>query len=440
MQSSDTIFALSSGAGKAGVAVIRVSGPEAASAIERLAGPPPKPRMATLKKLITADETVIDEGLVFWFPGPKSATGEDMAEFHVHGSPAVIEAVLRTLSSLPGLRPAEAGEFTRRAMANGRMDLVEVEGLADLLSARTEAQRKLAIAHYLGEASSAYESWRSSLIAILGRIEAAVDFADEAGVVEPAMRRAREAAAALIVEMTSALNEYGLARALRDGVKVVLAGPPNAGKSTLLNLLARREAAIVSPIPGTTRDVIEVAMDLGGVPVILTDTAGLRAKAAEEIEAIGMERAKKEAELADVLVWVTSPDAEDGPTPVAPISIRLRNKCDLESEPSSRFRNDQLSVSAKSGLGMPEFIDRLTALITERYANLEHASVIRARHQQGVSRTVALLQEFLADDSAHLEIAAERLREAATVLGRITGRIDVEDLLDHVFREFCIGK
>jgi tRNA modification GTPase len=325
-------------------------------------------------------------------------------------------------------------------MANGRLDLVEVEGLADLLSARTEAQRKLAMTHYLGEASSAYEKWRTALIAILGRIEAAVDFADEDGVAEPAIRGAHEAASALVSEMTMALAEYGRARALRDGVKVVLAGPPNAGKSTILNLLARREAAIVSPIPGTTRDVIEVAMDLGGIPVILADTAGLRAKAGEEIEALGMERSKKEAERADVLVWVTSADAEDGPTPVVPVSIRLRNKCDLESASSSRFRNDQTSVSAKSGAGMPEFIDRLTALVKERYGNLEHASVIRARHQQGVSRTVALLQEFLADDSAPLELAAERLREAATVLGRMTGRIDVEDLLDHVFREFCIGK
>ncbi|MFN0194925.1 MAG: GTPase, partial [Aestuariivirga sp.] len=199
-------------------------------------------------------------------------------------------------------------------------------------------------------------------------------------------------------------------------------------------------AAIVSPTPGTTRDVIEVTMDLGGVPVILTDTAGLRVKAAEEIEAIGMDRARKEAEQADVLVWVTSSDVEAGPTPVVPPAIRLRNKCDLESNLSSRLRNEEMNVSAKLGSGIAEFIERLTALVTARYANLEHASVIRARHQQGVSRTVALLEEFLADDSAHLELAAERLREAATVLGRITGRIDVEDLLDHVFREFCIGK
>ncbi|MFN0190670.1 MAG: tRNA uridine-5-carboxymethylaminomethyl(34) synthesis GTPase MnmE, partial [Aestuariivirga sp.] len=283
MQTSDTIFALSSGAGKAGVAVIRVSGPQAAKAVERLAARLPEPRSAALRTFRDADGAVLDRGLTLWFPHPRSATGEDVAEFHCHGSPAVIEALMRALSSMPGLRLAEAGEFTRRAMANGRLDLVEVEGLADLLSARTEAQRKLAMAHYLGEASSAYERWRASLIAILGRIEAAVDFADEAEVIEPAMRGAREAAIALVSEMTSALSEYGRARALRDGVKVVLAGPPNAGKSTLLNLLARREAAIVSPTPGTTRDVIEVTMDLGGVPVILTDTAGLRVKAAEEI-------------------------------------------------------------------------------------------------------------------------------------------------------------
>jgi tRNA modification GTPase len=440
MQPVDTIFALSSGAGKAGVAVIRVSGSRAGTVIGRLAGPLPAPRRATLRKFIASDKSVIDEGLLLWFPGPGSATGEDMAEFHVHGSPAVIDAVLRALSELPGVRLAEAGEFTRRAMANGRMDLIEVEGLADLLSARTEGQRKLAMAHYLGEASSAYEGWRASLIAILGRIEAAVDFADEADVVEPALKGARDQAVTLVSEMTLALNAYGRAKALREGVRVVLAGPPNAGKSTLLNLLARREAAIVSPIPGTTRDVIEVAMDLGGVPVILMDTAGLRAKAGEEIEAIGMERARKEAEKADVLVWVTAPDTEGDSAPVVPCSIRLRNKIDLESSSSSRPRNDDVRISARSGVGVSEFIDRLTALVAERYANLEHASVIRARHQQGLSRTVELLREFLADDSAHLELAAERLREAATVLGRMTGRIDVEDLLDHVFREFCIGK
>jgi tRNA modification GTPase len=440
MQASDTIFALSSGAGKAGIAVIRVSGPQARQALELLASPVPKERIAALRTFRDSRSAVLDQGLAFWFPGPGSATGEDMAEFHCHGSAVAVEAILHVLASTPGLRPAEAGEFTRRSFANGRMDLVEVEGLADLLSARTEAQRKLAIAHVLGQASSVYEGWRTAIITILGRIEAAVDFADEAGVVDAAIAGAGEAARALIAELREAADRFEDARALRDGIKVVLAGPPNAGKSTLLNLLARREAAIVSPIPGTTRDVIEVAMDLGGLPVVLTDTAGLRAKTGETIEAVGMERAQREAEQADILIWVTSPDIENGPTPSALPSIRIRNKSDLESDPLNRERNGELAVSAHTGAGIPAFVDKLSGLIRQRYGRLEHASVIRVRHVQAVRQIIILLEAFLDQDPAHIELAAERLREAATVLGRITGRIDVEDLLDHVFGEFCIGK
>src|SRR6185369_5121071 len=309
MKEADTIFAISSGAGLSGVCVIRVSGPESFNAAGKLVGRLPGRRRAGLRKLRnpTSGE-VIDRGIVITFAGPRSFTGEDICEFHVHGGRAVQGAMLDALGVLPGLRAAEAGEFTRRAVRNGRLDLLAAEGLGDLIQARTEGQRRQALHHSLGKASSVIEDWRHRLIAILGRVEAAVDFIEEPQGAEDALGVATESLKSLVAEMREALTVARRGAAIREGVRVVLAGPPNVGKSSLLNVLARREAAIVSAIPGTTRDVIEVMIELAGIPVIVSDTAGLRDGSGDEIETAGMERTRRELKAADIIVWVTAAD------------------------------------------------------------------------------------------------------------------------------------
>jgi tRNA modification GTPase len=424
----------------AGIAVMRLSGPLAFPAATELAGTLPEARQAARRLFrhpVTRD--VLDDGLLLTFPGPHSFTGEDVAEFHVHGSAAVIRAFLDALGGIPGLRMAERGEFTQRAFRNGRLDLVAAEGIGDLVRARTERQRKLALHHALGRASETIETWRRDLIAILGRVEAAVDFADEADVARETVEAVRRRLDDLILGMRAALAEAERAAPIRDGVKVVIAGPPNAGKSSLLNFLARREAAIVSAIPGTTRDVIEVAMDFAGLPVILTDTAGLRAHSTDEIERIGMGRTAQELRGADIVVWVSAPDAAASiPGELDSETLWIENKSDLGSAPLEG--EPHLQVSVKTGLGMGEFFSSLEQLVKKMAANGDSATLIRARHKQVTASCVESLMRASALSGDHLELMAEALRAAAYDIGRLTGRIDVEEILDAIFRDFCIGK
>jgi tRNA modification GTPase len=440
MNEGSTIFALSSGAGMAGIAVIRLSGPDALAASRSLTGPLPQPRHAA-RRIFRHPETndVLDDGLLLTFPGPNSFTGEDVAEFHLHGGLAVIRAMLEVLGGMAGLRHAERGEFTKRAFRNDRIDLVAAEGIGDLIQAKTERQRQLALHHALGHASQTIETWRRDLIAILGRVEAAVDFADEADVARATVDAVLPKLDDLILRMRGALTEAERAAPIREGVKVVLAGPPNAGKSSLLNRLAKREAAIVSAIPGTTRDVIEVAMEFSGVPVILTDTAGLRAHSTDEIERIGMDRTANELQGADILVWVTAPDvAAEPPEDLDSETLWIANKSDLDF-PAANDRADH-RVSAKTGQGMAEFFADLEERVRRMAANGESATLIRSRHKQVTASCVENLLRASALSGDQLELLAEALRAAAYDMGRLTGRIDVEEILGAIFAEFCIGK
>jgi tRNA modification GTPase len=442
MTSSDTIFALSSGAGMAGIGVIRVSGPKAGDVLYALTGDVPRPRFAVLRKLADPSRTdIIDQCLVLWMPAPASATGEDIAEFHVHGSAAVIDRLFTVMAALPQVRMAEPGEFMRRAFANGKLDLIEIEGLSDLLHAKTEEQRKLAIHHAMGGASSVYERWRGELLDILAYLEAAIDFVEEDGVAETALTRVRPRIGALTETLVAALREADKAGLVRDGVRIVFCGPPNVGKSSLLNAIAQREAAIVSPHPGTTRDVIEVPVVLAGVPVILTDTAGLRDGTTDEIEKIGIARARSAADAADICVWLSACDVADLAIPPAGAILRVTTKADLPSATSIHIRNESaVLVSATTGQGIAELVEVIESRVRLLCGQTGHAVVVRNRHRAAVADSIRMLNESLTFDSTQLEFTAERMREAAVCLARVTGRIDVEDLLGKIFGEFCIGK
>jgi tRNA modification GTPase len=435
--SGDTIYSLSSGAGRAGVAVIRVSGPRAGAAVKALARRIPETRRASLCRLNYPDTVeTIDEAIVLWLPGPQSFTGEDSAEFHVHGGPAVVAATLDAIGGLEGLRPAEAGEFTRRAFMNGRLDLVAVEGLADLIAAETEMQRRLAQFHSGGGASAVFEAWRSDMIQVLARLEAAIDFVDEEGVADAALKDALPRLALLRDEMRDRLDDRRQGERLREGVRIVLAGPPNVGKSSLLNRLAQRDAAIVSDTPGTTRDVIEVHLNLAGVPVTVSDTAGLREGTADTIEALGMDRTRVTMSGADLVVWMTAPDTHDLPPRLDSEALRVMNKCDLGRAAVSA----DIAVSAKTGQNIEELVERLSEWARQRFAGAESALITRERQRRAIEACWAHLGRATATDGLPLELVAEEVRLAARALARLVGRIDVEDLLDVVFRDFCIGK
>ena len=439
MNNSDTIFAVSSGTGRAGIAVIRMSGSQAGNVLGAVTDSLPLPRQASVRQLRHPhSREVIDKALVLWMPGSLSSTGEDVAEFHVHGSMAVIDAMFDIFRSLDGVRLAEPGEFTRRAFANNRMDLIEAEGLADLLQARTDVQRRMAIHHMLGHASSQYDLWRAELIALLARLEAAIDFVEEDGVAAAALVEVGPQTLDLIERLKAAATEADRAGTLRSGVKVVFAGAPNVGKSTLLNLVAAREAAIVSSLPGTTRDVIEVSIVLGGVPVILTDTAGLRAGGQDEIENAGMERARSEVRAADIVVWVTSADVEDVVETAVVPTLRVLNKSDLLDHTQPQPAG--LRVSGKTGEGMPILLAELEKLVREKFGGMEQASVVRTRHRDAIEESIRYLNDSLLYNADRIELAAECLRKACFSIARVTGRVDVEDLLDKIFSEFCIGK
>ncbi len=456
MRSDDTIFALSSGRSPAAVAVIRICGPQAGRALQRLSGRVPPPRHATLARV--RDPTTgeaIDEALALWFPGPHSETGEDMAELQLHGGHAVIAAVLDGLGSIEGCRPAEPGEFTRRAFENGRLDLTAVEGLADLIAAETGAQRRQALRQLKGLIGDRAEAWRRQIIEALALVEARIDFSDEADVPEDLVGPALHAAQQLRSEIAAALADSGRGERLRDGLVVAIAGPPNAGKSTLLNRLARREAAIVSPYPGTTRDVVEVHLDLDGYPMTLLDTAGIR-ESQDPVEQEGVRRARTRASAADLILWVIDGSAAEAVgadmvnNELKSDCWRIKNKIDLvEQKPcgsnESRSGDDLIktfSISAVTGIGIDALIGALAGFAGNYFSATEAALVTRARHRQALEQTVAALDRAMAevDSGGREELIAEELRAAATALGRLTGRVDVEDLLDVIFRDFCIGK
>ena len=455
MLDRSTIFALSSGRPPAAIAVVRVSGPRAGAALERLIGRLPEPRKAALARVRDpASGEIIDEALALWFPAPRSETGEDVAELQLHGGQAVIVGVLDALATIEGCRPAEAGEFTRRAFENGRLDLTAVEGLADLIAAETQAQRRLAYRQLKGLIGDRAEAWRRRLIEALALVEARIDFSDEADVPEDLLGAALFAAQQLRDEIAGVLADGRRGERLRDGLVVAIAGPPNAGKSTLLNRLARREAAIVSPYAGTTRDVIEVHLDLDGYPVTLLDTAGIR-DSAEPVEQEGVRRARERAAAADLVLWVIDPSAgglaaNGYPENLANAEIWLiRNKIDLVAASSCATgeksnRNESkftLSISALTGVGMEALTVALSSYAKTYFAATESAVITRARHRHALEETVAALGRALArDHSTGEELIAEELRSAATTLGRLTGRVDVEDILDVIFRDFCIGK
>ena len=399
-----------------------------------------------MAKVRGVDGRVIDSGLVLWFPGPKSETGEDTAEVQLHGGRAVVAAVLAELGRLDGFRPAEPGEFTRRAFGNGRLDLTEVEGLADLIYAETEAQRRQAFRQLSGALREKAETWRARLIEALALVEAQIDFSDEADVPTTLIGPALQTAQGLKDEIAAALADDRRGERLRDGFVVAIAGPPNAGKSSLLNRIARREAAIVTPFAGTTRDVIEVHLDLDGLPVTVLDTAGIR-EADDPVEQEGVRRARARAAAADLILWVV--DAADASRPVTqhgqgPPVWLIRNKIDLlDSAPqhpqaSEGAARPTYAISVLQGLGIDQLIDGLVHHVGQALS-LSDTLISRERHRMALTATVQALERALGVGERD-DLVAEELRLAARALGRLTGRVDVEEILDVVFREFCIGK
>jgi tRNA modification GTPase len=456
MPDAETIFALSSGRPPAAIAVVRISGPRAGAALEALIGRIPQPRRAALARVRDPSSgEMIDEALALWFPGPKSETGEDTAELQLHGGRAVIAAVLAALGQVPGLRPAEAGEFTRRAFENGRLDLTRVEGLADLIYADTEVQRRQAYRQLQGLLGDRAESWRTALIETIALVEAGIDFSDEGDVPQTLLRPAVHAAQQLLEDIEKTLADNRRGERLRDGLVVAIAGPVNAGKSSLLNRIARRDAAIVSPIAGTTRDIIEVHLDLNGYPVTILDTAGIRASE-DPVEQEGVRRALERAKAADLVLWVVDVSAEDELAldnvalefPETPKWL-VRNKVDLMEQPKpnkptsivSNIGYRPFSISAKTGSGFDELVQKLTDHARQHMGSAEPALVTRQRQRRALEDTVAALSRALTESkSGREDIVAEELRLAARALGRLTGRVDIEDVLDVIFRDFCVGK
>jgi tRNA modification GTPase len=430
LSSADTIFALSSGQPPAGIAVIRISGPGAGDALVALAGERPEPRRATLRWLRDPrDASPLDRGLILWFPGPATATGEDLAELHLHGGRSVVAAVAAALAELPGLRGAQPGEFTRRAFENGRIDLAEAEGLADLLAAETEAQRRNALAMASGALSRAVERWRGDLLSASARIEAILDFSDEDDVADDDGGAGHEALR-IADEIEQQLARPSAER-LRDGIRVVLAGPPNVGKSTLLNAIVGREAAITAATAGTTRDIIEAPVAIGGTAFLLTDTAGLR-ESDEAVERIGVERAQAALGSADIILWLGEPAA----CPDRTRAIMVHARADLPGREEAAAGAD-VAVSAASGRGIPELI----ALIQRRTVALlpvEGELALNRRQRELLAECAAALR--LAEGKRDLLLIAEASRLALVSLDRLTGRAGVEDMLDRLFGAFCIGK
>ncbi|XP_014793449.1 PREDICTED: tRNA modification GTPase GTPBP3, mitochondrial, partial [Calidris pugnax] len=463
----DTIFALSSGHGRCGVAVIRASGPGSRGALQSLTDPPelPPPRVLALRRIRDPDTAeTLDRGLVVWFSGPQSFTGEDCAELHVHGGPAVVSGVLRALGRLPGLRPAEPGEFTRRAFRRGKLDLTAAEGLGDLIRAETEAQRRQALRQMEGELGRLYQRWTETLTQALAHLEAYIDFSEDDNVEEEVLSQVDATVRALEQEISAHLQDGRRGELLRGGVHAVIAGPPNVGKSSLLNLLCQRPAAIVSPVAGTTRDVVEVALNVGGYPLVLSDTAGLR-DATDPVEQEGVSRARDRLQQADLVLAVldattvaTEPvglGAALGsllpPSTIPTPCILVLNKADLLRGGSGGALRDACAqgnplppttlLSCKTGEGL----DHLLELLGQQLARLcgdplaGSPGLTQSRHGLHLGDCLAALARY-GRERGDLGLAAERLRLARRHLGRITGQVGAEDILDIIFKDFCVGK
>lgn len=431
---TDTIFAPASGFGRSAVCVIRLSGPRTRAVLRAIAGGVPEARRMSLRKLNDPrSNAVLDHALIVYFPAPNSFTGEDQAELQIHGGLAVRQAVLATLANYPGCRPAEAGEFTRRAFLNGRMDLSEVEGLADLIDAETENQRKQALRQLEGGLGKLAEAWREGLIKAQALLEAALDFADEGDVPDTLEAQARAIVSEISGDILKHLANAGMGERLREGYHVVLAGPPNAGKSTLLNSLARRNVAIVSPVAGTTRDVIEVRCDLAGLPVVFADTAGIRASG-DVVEQEGVRRAQGRIDSADLVIWLDPADDRVPPPPEIVTRLHVLTKADL-ADPS-RLDFD-VAISVKTGEGLSLLLDQIRRR-AELVLGGGDAVITRDRHRVALTDAAVAIARGLGQ--METELFAEDVRLAARAVGRISGRVDVEDVLDRLFSAFCIGK
>lgn len=438
MAQHETVFAVASGSGRSGVALLRVSGPAAGFCVKALTHKPiPAPRRAVLRAFKGRDGDILDRGLVLWFAGPASLTGEDVAEFHVHGGRAIVEGIAAELGAIPGVRPAGPGEFTRRAVLNGKLDLTQAEAIADLVNAETEAQRRQALRQYDGALGSLYESWRNELLRALAWAEAVIDFSDE-DLPDDVLGDARRITEQVRRAVDAHLNDARRGELVREGLCVAVIGPPNAGKSSLVNALARRDVAIVSESAGTTRDVIEVHLDLAGYAVTLADTAGLRA-AASDVEAEGVRRALARAEAADLVVLVRdgsqSTFSADLPENMVNNTLIVWNKADL---PWPEAREGH-RLSLRTGEGVAELVDAIAAEARKRLqAPAEAPALSRARHRHALTEASQHLTRAL--QAREHELFAEDLRLAVRAIGRITGQVDIEKVLDVVFRDFCIGK
>lgn len=440
-----TIFALSSGRPPSAIAIVRVSGREAAAALTSLAGKVAAPRRATRVMLRGTDGQPIDDAVALWFPAPHSATGEDVAEFHVHGGRAVLAAIFAALSAIANVRPAEPGEFTRRAFENGKLDLTEAEGLDDLIHADTDRQRRQALRQLQGLLGDKARDWRARIIAAQALIEAGIDFPDEGDVPAELTEPALASIASLLGEIRQVLAAQGRGERLREGLVVAIAGPPNVGKSTLMNQFARREVAIVSPHAGTTRDIIEVQLDLDGYPVTAIDTAGIR-DTDDPVEQEGVRRARARAAAADLVLWLS--DADDHaqfPDQGSALVWLVRNKIDREPmtpqaangrRPVAEFR-----ISAARGDGLTELITAIVMFAESFFGAQDSGLIARERQRTLLEEAADSLQRSMAVIGGQGdELVAEELRRASYCLGRLLGRVDVEDILDAIFREFCIGK
>ncbi|XP_076880535.1 5-taurinomethyluridine-[tRNA] synthase subunit GTPB3, mitochondrial isoform X2 [Brachyhypopomus gauderio] len=468
---SDTVFALSSGQGRCGVAVVRVSGPSSQDALRSIAGLTrlPSPRTALLRSLVhPQSKELLDRGLVLWFPGPHSFTGEDSVEFHIHGGPAVITGILQALGSLPGLRPAEAGEFTRRAFHAGKLDLTEIEGMGDLIHAETEAQRRQALRQMAGDLACLYNGWSQQLKQSLAHVEAFIDFSEGELIEDGVLNQVDSAVSQLRVEVEKHLSDERKGERLRGGVQVVIAGATNVGKSSLFNTLCQRPAAIVSPVAGTTRDVLEMPLDIGGFPVLLGDTAGLR-DTADCVEKEGVHRAQLMVEQADLTLVVVDSALLPGDPLRAPsvLSRYLKTvlpdekdkQCLLILNKSDLLPKEHIAViqrvleqnsdvppvsilSCYTKEGLDDFLTLLQARVKALCGDplVSSPSLTQTRHRSHLQKCVSALGEYCRYRESDLALAADGLRSALTCLGRITGKVDAEEILDVIFRDFCIGK
>ena len=432
-----TIFAPATALGKAGVSVVRVSGPQAIKAVHLMTKiQNPVPRKAVLTEVKTLDEIQIDEALVIYFPMPNSFTGEEVVEFQTHGGRAITAALLSELAKIEGFRPAERGEFTRRAVENGKMDLTAAEGLADLIDAETEQQRRQALRQMNGALAKIYERWHADLMHVLAWMEAYIDFPEEE-IPENVSAEVQEKIITLKKEIEKHLNDGRRGERLRDGLQIAIIGAPNAGKSSLMNRLAQRDVAIVSSTAGTTRDIIEIRLDINGYPVIVADTAGLR-DTSEEIEAEGVRRAKARAEEADLILWLTDAGTEKDVSEIQGLDLEkivsIMNKVDKFPVQN----NDCLWISAKTGQGLDVLLQKIGHCVEEKLSMREEPSLTRLRHRKALEECVELLDSSL--NAPEIELMTEDLRMAMRSLGKITGQVQVEELLDVIFKDFCIGK